>query len=51
MPNDRTVLALRRYRKHAAGYDASAERTEPLRRRTIEKLAREATMLGMGYIA
>ena len=39
MPNDRTERAIRRYRKHAAGYDASAERTEPLRRRTIAKLA------------
>jgi demethylmenaquinone methyltransferase/2-methoxy-6-polyprenyl-1,4-benzoquinol methylase len=39
MPTERTELAIRSYRKHAAGYDASAERTEPLRRRTIEKLA------------
>lgn len=39
MPTDRTALAIRRYRRHAAGYDASAERTEPLRRRTIARLA------------
>jgi demethylmenaquinone methyltransferase/2-methoxy-6-polyprenyl-1,4-benzoquinol methylase len=39
MPTERTELAIQRYRKHAAGYDASAERTEPLRRRTIAKLA------------
>jgi demethylmenaquinone methyltransferase/2-methoxy-6-polyprenyl-1,4-benzoquinol methylase len=39
MPTERTELAIRRYRKHAAGYDASAERTAPLRRRTIERLA------------
>ncbi|MCU0767191.1 MAG: methyltransferase domain-containing protein [Gammaproteobacteria bacterium] len=32
-------LALARYRAHAAGYDASAARTMPLRRRTIAKLA------------
>lgn len=38
MPSDRTRLAIERYRKHAAGYDASAARTEPLRRRTIEQL-------------
>jgi demethylmenaquinone methyltransferase/2-methoxy-6-polyprenyl-1,4-benzoquinol methylase len=31
--------ALQRYRRHAGGYDASAQRTEPLRRRTIAKLA------------
>ena len=32
-------LALDLYRAHAAGYDASAERTMPLRRRTVAKLA------------
>lgn len=32
-------LAIARYRDHAAGYDASAERTMPLRRRTVAKLA------------
>jgi demethylmenaquinone methyltransferase/2-methoxy-6-polyprenyl-1,4-benzoquinol methylase len=32
-------LALARYRDHAAGYDASAARTMPLRRRTVAKLA------------
>ena len=42
MSNDRNALAIERYRKHAAGYDASAQRTEPLRRRTIEKLALRA---------
>ena len=31
-------LAVARYRAHAAGYDASAQRTLPLRRRTIAKL-------------
>lgn len=30
--------SLRKYREHAAGYDASAARTMPLRRRTIERL-------------
>lgn len=39
MPTERTEAAIERYRKHAAGYDASARRTEPLRRRTIAKLA------------
>jgi len=39
MSGDRTDLAIARYRRHAAGYDASAARTEPLRRRTIAKLA------------
>jgi len=34
-------LAIARYRAHAAGYDASAERTMPLRRRTVAKLALE----------
>jgi demethylmenaquinone methyltransferase/2-methoxy-6-polyprenyl-1,4-benzoquinol methylase len=34
-----TDVAIRRYRRHAAGYDASAQRTEALRRRTIDKLA------------
>jgi len=38
MPTDRTAVAIERYRKRAAGYDASAARTEPLRRRTIAKL-------------
>ena len=32
-------LALDLYRAHAAGYDASAERTMPLRRRTVARLA------------
>ena len=32
-------LAIARYRDHAAGYDASAERTMPLRHRTVAKLA------------
>jgi demethylmenaquinone methyltransferase/2-methoxy-6-polyprenyl-1,4-benzoquinol methylase len=31
-------LSIRRYRDKAAGYDASAERTMPLRRRTIDLL-------------
>ena len=31
-------LAVARYRAHAAGYDASAQRTLPLRRRTVAKL-------------
>ena len=31
-------LAIARYRDHAAGYDASARRTLPLRRRTVAKL-------------
>ena len=50
MSNDRNALAIERYRKHAAGYDASAQRTEPLRRRTIEKLALRAgdTVLDVG---
>ncbi len=39
MPTERTAAAIRRYRRHAASYDASAARTEPLRRRTIAKLA------------
>jgi len=39
VPTDRTTTAIRRYRAHAAGYDAAAARTEPLRRRTIAKLA------------
>ncbi|HSD43724.1 MAG TPA: class I SAM-dependent methyltransferase [Burkholderiales bacterium] len=39
MPTERTEFAIRRYRRHAAGYDASAARTEPLRRRTIQRLA------------
>lgn len=34
-PNE---LSIRRYRRHAAGYDASAQRTMPLRRRTIALL-------------
>jgi demethylmenaquinone methyltransferase/2-methoxy-6-polyprenyl-1,4-benzoquinol methylase len=34
-------LALERYRAHAAGYDASAARTLPLRRRTVAALALE----------
>ena len=38
MPTDRTAVAIERYRKRAAGYDASAAGTEPLRRRTIAKL-------------
>ena len=38
MPTDRTELAIERYRARAAGYDASSERTAPLRRRTIAKL-------------
>lgn len=33
-----TRLALARYRNHAPGYDASAMRTMPMRRRTIERL-------------
>lgn len=32
------LLALRRYREHAVGYDASARRTMPMRRRTIAQL-------------
>jgi arsenite methyltransferase len=32
-------LAIARYRAHAPGYDASAARTMPLRRRTVSKLA------------
>lgn len=32
-------LARERYRAHAPGYDASARRTMPLRRRTVAKLA------------
>jgi len=32
-------LAIRRYRAHAAGYDASAQRTMALRRRTVAALA------------
>ncbi len=39
MRTARTAAAIARYRRHAAGYDASAARTEPLRRRTIAKLA------------
>ncbi|HVF63731.1 MAG TPA: methyltransferase domain-containing protein [Casimicrobiaceae bacterium] len=39
MTAPRNALAIERYRRHAAGYDASAQRTEPLRRRTIDKLA------------
>jgi demethylmenaquinone methyltransferase/2-methoxy-6-polyprenyl-1,4-benzoquinol methylase len=31
-------VAIARYRAHAAGYDASAQRTLPLRRRTVAKL-------------
>lgn len=31
-------LAIERYRAHAAGYDASARRTMPLRRRTVARL-------------
>lgn len=31
-------LAIARYRAHAPGYDASAERTMPLRRRTVARL-------------
>jgi arsenite methyltransferase len=31
--------SLRKYRAHAAGYDATAARTMPLRQRTIERLA------------
>jgi len=31
-------LAIARYRAHAAGYDASARRTLPLRRRTVARL-------------
>lgn len=34
-------LAIARYRAHAAGYDASAARTLPLRRRTVARLALE----------
>ena len=34
-------LALARYRAHARGYDASAARTMPLRRRTVARLALE----------
>lgn len=34
-PNE---LSIRRYKAHAAGYDASAQRTMPLRRRTIALL-------------
>ena len=34
-PNE---LSIRRYRSHAAGYDESAQRTMPLRRRTIDLL-------------
>lgn len=34
-PNE---LSIQRYKAHAAGYDASAERTMPLRRRTIALL-------------
>ena len=50
MSNDRNALAIERYRRHAAGYDASAQRTEPLRRRTIDKLALRAgdTVLDVG---
>ncbi|MCK7501801.1 MAG: hypothetical protein MZW92_76250 [Comamonadaceae bacterium] len=36
-PDPRRALDL--YRAHAAGYDASAERTMPLRRRTVARLA------------
>lgn len=50
MPTDRNALAIERYRKHAARYDASAQRTEPLRRRTIERLALRSgdTVLDVG---
>ena len=34
-PNE---LSIRRYREHAQGYDDSAQRTMPLRRRTIDRL-------------
>lgn len=34
----RPQLAVERYRTHAAGYDASARRTMPLRQRTIARL-------------
>jgi ubiquinone/menaquinone biosynthesis C-methylase UbiE len=39
LPGPATEVAIRRYRKHAAGYDASAKRTGGLRRRTIDRLA------------
>jgi ubiquinone/menaquinone biosynthesis C-methylase UbiE len=50
MPTERTGLAIERYRRHAAGYDASAARTEPLRRRAVGKLALAAgdTVLDVG---
>jgi len=35
-PDEKTAIA--RYRRHAAGYDASARRTMPLRRRVISLL-------------
>ena len=35
------ALTIERYRKHAAGYDASCERTQPLRFETISKLRLE----------
>ena len=37
--NSPNQLSIERYRARAAGYDASAERTMPLRRRTIDLLA------------
>ncbi|HSD54353.1 MAG TPA: hypothetical protein VLC47_09315 [Burkholderiales bacterium] len=40
MPTARTELAIRRYRKHAAGCTAFAELAVPLRRRTrVEYIA------------
>ena len=36
---ERTERAIRKYRRHAAGYDATTRRTEPNRRRTIARLA------------
>src|SRR5437867_4600689 len=38
LANTRTELAIAKYRKHAARYDSTTRRTEPLRRRTIGHL-------------
>ncbi len=37
-PSSDNLLSIQRYQKHAAGYDASAQRTMPLRLRTVALL-------------
>lgn len=43
--------ALEKYRRHAAGYHASARRTQGIRERCVEGITVQPVMLGTNYLA